>query len=148
MIFDKITTNSYNTGDMDFQEFTSPIALNDNISSRYEEYSLDATDYKIKKQLENALYEIFINSEYYEKYKTPRNLDKNDLLTMYYYFKDILVLENIFSPIDIFKGFAEFFEVNYNILYSKISIKDKESILKEINDTIQIKNKVKTKKLF
>lgn len=148
MIQDKITNNAYTNGELDFREFTSPITLHSGVASLYEEYSLDATDYKVKKQLENSLYEIFVNSEYYEKYSSYRKIDKNDLLVMYYYFKEILLLEHTFSSIDIFMGFAEFFEINYDILYAKISVLDKENILKEMEEMVSVKSRVKSKKLF
>ena len=82
--------------------------------------------------------EINQNGEFY-------SVDKTGLEgIMYYYFKERLLKENTFSFIQIFIGFAEFFQINYDQLYGEIGVLDKEGILKELNK----KEKIKTKKLF
>jgi len=67
---------------------------------------------------------------------------------MYYYFKENLLPKNTYSSSQIFMGFAEFFQVNYDQLYSEIGVMDKENLLKELNIHRGLKKKIQTKKLF
>ena len=70
------------------------------------------------------------------------------LIKMYYHFKGLLLKERKFTSAEIFIAFAEFFEVNYDQLYSEIGVLDKESLLKELNEKYHLTSKIKTKKLF
>jgi len=49
---------------------------------------------------------------------------------------------------EIFIGFAEFFQINYDQLYGEIRVSDKEDLLKELNEKYGLKNRIKTKRLF
>ena len=67
---------------------------------------------------------------------------------MYYYFKERLLKENTFSATQIFIGFAEFFQVNYDQLYTEVGVLDKEGLLRELNEKLGLDKKIQTKKLF
>jgi hypothetical protein len=147
--YDKILNNSYNTGNIDYESFSQPIKVDDRVYDLYKDVlSENIVEERIFKLLENSIYDIFLNCPYYEKYKTPKRVDKNDLIKMYYYFKEKLLKENAFSSVQIFIGFAEFFQINYDQLYDDIGVLDKEGLLKELNEKFKLDKKIKTKKLF
>lgn len=146
---DKIINNSYNTGDIDYESFSQTMKVDDKISHLYKDiHSDNIVEERTLKILDEKLYELFLESPYYEKYKNPKRVDKNDLVKMYYYFKDLLLKENTFSSTQIFMGFAEFFQVNYDLLYTEVGVLDKEGLLKELNEKLSLNKKIKTKKLF
>jgi len=146
---DKIINNSYNTGDLEYENFTQPMRVDDRVSHLYKDImSENIIEERTYKLIEEQIYGHFKGSPFYEKYKNPKRVDKNDLVKMYYYFKERLLKEKTFSSIQIFIGFAEFFQVNYDHLYAEIGVLDKEGLLKELNEKLGLSRKIKTKKLF
>lgn len=146
---DKIINNSYNSGDIDYENFSMPMKVDDRVFDLYKDIlSENIVEERTLKILDDRIYEIFSVSPFYEKYKNPKRVDKNDLVKMYYYFKDKLLKENTFSATQMFMGFAEFFQVNYDQLYGEIGVLDKEGLLKELNEKFSLNKKIKTKKLF
>lgn len=146
---DKIINNSYNTGEIDFEVFTGVMKVEDGAYSFYEDQLSDnMTETRIVKELNETLYTFFETSPFFEKYKNPRRVDKSDMIKMYYYFKEKLLKKNIYSGVQIFIGFAEFFQINYDLLYNEVGILDKETLLKELDYHNGIKSSCKTKKLF
>jgi len=149
MAEDKIINNSFNTGDRNYEDFYGTIKVDNRVSSLYEDQLGDNIEgCHIIKMLDDEIYKLFLESPYYQKYKNPKRIDKGDISKMYYYFKNELVKQKKFSPSEIFIAFAEFFQVNYEILYTEVGILDKESLLKELNDKYHLNSKFKNKKLF
>jgi len=146
---DKIINNSYNTGELEFEAFNSVMKIDDRVSDLYEDqHSENMVEIRTIKTLNEDIYSIFLLSPYYDKYKNPKRVDKSDMVKMYYYFKENLLPKNTYSSSQIFMGFAEFFQVNYDQLYSEIGVMDKENLLKELNIHRGLKKKIQTKKLF
>jgi|AntAceMinimDraft_18_1070375.scaffolds.fasta_scaffold07482_5 hypothetical protein len=146
---DKILNNSFNTGDINYENFSQPMKVDARVSHLYkDQLSENIIEERTLKLLDERIYEYFVDSPFYEKYKNPKRVDKIDLIKMYYYFKDLLIAEKSFSIVQIFMGFAEFFQINYDQLYTEIGVLDKESLLKELNDKFSLNKKIKTKKLF
>lgn len=146
---DKIINNSYNTGGIEFEAFNSVMKIDDRVADLYEDqHSENMIEIRTLKTLNDDLYAIFENSPYHEKYKNPKRVDKSDMVKMYYYFKEKLIPKNTYSSSQIFMGFAEFFQVNYDQLYGEIGVMDKENLLKELNTHKGLKKKIQTKKLF
>lgn len=146
---DKILNNSFNSGELNYQEFTRPIKLDNRVSGNYEDQLGDIIEHRTMDMLNNMIYDIFKDSEFYEKYKNPKRVDKNDMIKMYYFFKEELSKsDKKFSSMEIFIGFAEFFQINYDQLYNEIRVSDKENLLKELNEKYGLKHKIKTKRLF
>jgi len=145
---DKIINNSFNTGEIKYQGFTQDIKIDSRVSDLYDDQLGDVLDHRNKKVLNSQIFAIFENSPYYEKYKNPKRVDKNDMIKMYYYFKNEINIVKSFSSMEIFIGFAEFFQINYDQLYSEIRVLDKESLLKELNEKYSLSSKIKTKRLF
>jgi hypothetical protein len=148
---DKILNNSFSSGELHYEDLSKELKIDSRVAGLYEDQlGDDIVDHRTKKMLDDEIYKIFLDSPYYKKYKTPKRVDKNDMMKMYYYFKDeIAKLENKhFSNMEVFVGFAEFFQVNYDQLYADIGVMDKEFILKELNEKYSLTNKIKTKRLF
>jgi len=146
---DKIINNSYNTGEMEFEAFSAVMKIDDRVSHLYEDqHSENMVDVRTVKTLNEDIYKLFQESPFYEKYKNPKRVDKSDMVKMYYYFKEILVSRKTYSSSQIFMGFAEFFQVNYDQLYSEIGVMDKENLLRELYTHSGLKHKIRTKKLF
>jgi len=146
---DKIINNSYNSGDIEYESFTQPMKVDDRVLDLYSDTISDnIVEERTNKILDEKIYELFKQSPFYEKYKNPKRVDKNDLVKMYYYFKERLLKEKTFSSTQIFIGFAEFFQINYDQLYSEVGVLDKEGLLRELNEKFNLNRKIKTKKLF
>jgi len=145
---DKIISNSFNEGELLYEDFAT-IKVHDSVVDMYNDQLGDnIIENRNLKALDKDLYELFISSPYKEKYKNPKRADSNDRLKMYYYFKDRLLPKNKYSIVEIFIAFAEFFQVNYNQLYSEVGVLDKEQILKELNEKYGLSDRIKTKRLF
>lgn len=146
---DKILNNSYNSGDIEYESFGKTMKIHDKVAGQYKNtISENMIEQRTLDILDDKIYKIFIESPFYEKYKNPKRVDKGDMVKMYYYFKDRLVKEVAFTSIQIFIGFAEFFQINYEQLYNEIGVLDKENVLKELNENLGLEKKIKTKKLF
>jgi len=145
---DKILNNSFNSGELNFREFTQTIKVDSRVSSLYDDQLGDVIEHRNTKVLNDEIFAIFEESPYHEKYKVPKRVDKNDMVKMYYYFKEKLMIVKNFSPMEVFIGFAEFFQINYDQLYGEIRVLDKELLLKELNEKYGLENRIKTKRLF
>jgi hypothetical protein len=146
---DKIMNNSFNQGEQTYEYFSGTMKVHDSVFPLYEDQLGDnIMENRTLKMLEDEMYDIFLKSPYYEKYIKPKKTDGTDRIKMYYYFKERLLEKKKFSNIQIFICFAEFFKVNYDQLYSEVSVLDKEGLLKELNEKYGLSNKIKTKRLF
>lgn len=146
---DKIINNSFNSGDLNYEEFSGIMKVHDSVFSLYEDQLGDnIIEIRTLKMLDNELYAIFEKSPYFEKYKKPKRADGNDRIKMYYYFKGELLKQKKYSNMEIFIAFAEFFQVNYDQLYNEVSVLDKENLLRELSSKYGLSAKIKTKKLF
>jgi hypothetical protein len=145
---DKILNNSFNNGEMEYNKFADEIRIDPKVSGQYEDnLSDDITNIRREKKIAEEIYELFSDSEFHEKYKVPKRVDKGDMIKMFYFFKTHLSKQT-YSNVEIFIAFAEFFQINYDQLYTEIGVRDKEEILKELEGENNIKHKIKTKKLF
>ena len=150
MAEDKIINNSFNSGELNFQEFTQSIKIDNRVSGLYEDQLGDILEYRTMKDLSDTIYEHFVKSPFHKKYKNIKRVDKNDMIKMYYYFREELAKEDAkkFTLMEYFIGFAEFFQINYDQLYNEIRVLDKETLLRELNEKYGLKHKIKTKRLF
>ena len=145
----KILNNDYNSGNIDYDIFVGEMKISPIVSSQYEDQTTDDIEgYHNTRMLDKEVYDIFLKSPYYAKYKNPKKIDKNDLVKMYYYFKELLVKSQKYTHVEIYIAFSEFFQVNYDVLYSEIGVLDKEALLRELSEKYKVKHKITTKRLF
>jgi len=141
--------NSFNSGEIVFEDLSREIRVHSDVEDQYSDIiSEKILDVRMNKALEEDLYDIFVVSPFYEKYRTLRKLDKNELLKIYYHFKHEIVKLNKYSTAEVFMAFAEFFQVNYDVFYGELGVLDKEELLKEVSEKYGLQKKIKTKKLF
>ena len=145
---DKIINNSFNEGETGYQEFTVGIKLDSKISSLYDDQLGDVIMHRARQIMNDAVYKIFEDCPWHEKYKNPKRVDKTDMVKMYYYFKERIMKIQKFSNMEMFIGFAEFFQINYDQLYGEVGVLDKEALLKEMSESMGMKDRIKTKRLF
>lgn len=146
---DKIINNSYNTGEINYENLSKDIKVDPRAEHKYDEYSTEnIIELRTKKYLNEKLYELFLESSYYKKYKSYKKVDKRDMNELYYYFKNKLTPLKTFTIMQTFIGIAEFFQINYKYLYNEIGVLDRECILKELNEKYNLQNRIESKKLF
>ena len=146
---DKIINNSFNQGEQIYEDFGNTMRVHDSVFVLYEDQlGENIIEKRTLKMLDDEMYNIFEISPYFEKYKTPKRVDGNDRIKMYYYFKEKLLEEKKYSNIEIFIAFAEFFQVNYDQLYAEVGVLDKEELLRELSEKYGLIHRIKTKRLF
>jgi hypothetical protein len=138
---DKIFNNRFNTGDLEFEVFGAiKLQGEGNPSDIYEEY--------IETKMQQDVYNIFIESPYYEEYSKNRKVSKNTVAEIYYYFDDRLPNSNDTSAIDRFTNIAEFMGIPYDVLYNELAPTYKEKLLRELDQKYHVFKRNKIKRLF
>lgn len=153
MLEDKIINNNFDNVEYGTEALSqSPIAVNPMVYDRYEEsLSDDISEIYTRKKMYEDLAEIYEASPYYQKYgKEVKKLEKRDIGDIYYSFKDELNKRDSYTLVQIFCGIAEFFDLNYKILYNDIiSLEDKAQILEILQEAYGLESDLgKSKKLF
>lgn len=137
-----------NDSDLPYEDFSSSIRINTLVSDIYEDINGDIIKARLDILINEKMYELFSESPYYEKYNTDKKVDKADLVNMYYYFRNLLLAEDKYTLSQIFICFAEFFNVNYKILYSEVCVMDKDTLIRELSENANLKDKINKNKLF
>lgn len=175
MLEDKIFENSFDKVDYGVERTTqTSIQISPFAEKQYEESVSDSIDeLYAKRRLMQLMYEIYLKSEFFNKYGQKQHIDavqdssvqnydeliynpvvkkveRGDLFKIYYYFKDELKKENEFSIIQIFCTIAEFFDLNYKTLYNDIlTLEDKVDILEHLEKEYGLEKQFsKSKALF
>lgn len=128
------------------------ISIHPKISDRYEEsVSENIEDVYMWKKLQEQLYDLYKQSEFYEKYgEDNKKLEKRDVADVYYYFKHKLLDLDNYSIVQVFCAIAEFFDLNYKTLYNDIvSLEDKADLIETLVETHGLeKSFANAKRLF
>lgn len=175
MIEDKIFENSFDKVDYGVERTTqASIQISPFVEKQYEEsVSENIDDLYTRRRLMRIMYDLYIDSEFFEKYGQKRHtnivkdastiqhddlvynpvvkkIERCDLFKIYYYFKDKLQERNEFSIIQIFCTIAEFFDLNYKTLYNDVlTLEDKVTILDYLEKEYGLdKQFTKSKALF
>ena len=138
----------YGTGNLSQRAISiSPLA-----EDMYKESTTESIeDLYTKKKIMDDMHELYEASKYFEKYKKhAKKIERSDLFDIYYYFKDRLKEKDEYSTIQIFCAIAEFFDLNYKVLYNDIiAIKDKAEILEALQTQYGLEKEfVNSRKLF
>ena len=175
MLEDKIFENSFDKVDYCVERTTqASIQISPFVEKQYEEsVSENIDELYIRRRLMKIMYELYLNSEFFEKYGQKKHIDackdssslkyedlvynpvvkkieRGDLFKIYYYFKDELNKYHEFSIIQIFCTIAEFFDLNYRTLYNDIlTLEDKVNILDHLEKEYGLdKHFARSKSLF
>lgn len=141
--FNKVFNNDYNTGNLDF-EFFGDIRIKTEISDIFTDGSY--SDYE-RSELRDELYEIFKESDFYEKYSKIKKVSKNDMQTIYYYFVG-RITPNKYTNIQIFTEVCEFMKLDYKEMFQKIMPIEKQKIISELDREFDVVDKKNIKRLF
>lgn len=146
-----ILDNNWNKIDRELGSF-SEIRVSSAVENQYIEATTDnISDIYVNRTIDEILYEIFLISPYYEKYNmSVKKIDKKEVPGLWLYFRDELrrTTKNI-NTVQILCAIAEFFNLDYNILYNDIiSITDKSEILETVQNIYGYENELKCNKLF
>ena len=69
---DKILNNSYNSGEIEYEAFSGTMKIDDRIFSQHEDQLSDnLVEQRVIKRLDEDLYDFFLVSPFYQKYKNP-----------------------------------------------------------------------------
>lgn len=131
----------------EFQTFGQFNIDADWLSSSYNELRQLHETYEIKLLREN-LYEIFVNSDFYEKYKSGAKVVKQDLLPVFLHFYDNITEKNRYTNHEKFIEIADFMSMNYEMLYKELPILYKQKIVTDVDEQYKLFDKRKTQKLF
>ena len=133
MVEDKILNNRFNAVEYGTDNLrNNPIAINPMVSDMYEEATTeDIEGMRQRKKLEDTMYQLYIESEFYKKYgNDSKRIERPDIPLIYAYFKKKLKDIGEYDIVEIFCAIAEFFDLNYKVLYNDIvSLDDKGMIL-------------------
>ena len=175
MLEDKIFENSFDKIEYGVERTTqASIQISPFVEKQYEEsVSENIDELYVRRRLMQIMYEIYLNSEFFEKYgqkqhiavskdssvlqyedlvynPVVKKIERCDLFDIYYYFKDELQKYHEFSIIQIFCTIAEFFDLNYKTLYNDIlTLEDKVNILDHLEKEYGLdKHFARSKSLF
>lgn len=138
---DKILDNSYNLGTIEFEHFGN-FALDDSYKSNQSDY-----DKFRDEKLYELLNDIITNSKW-NKYKDKKfKISKYDY-SEYFEFMRTRFNDTTYSEIEIFIKIIELVSTDYKQFYDMIPNNYKIILLKELDKSYDLKNKLKTTKLF
>lgn len=143
---DKATGNSYNRGEMEFEELKDP-----QIDPRYKRIYL-GTGYNLQdnetiRELTDILQRLFVDSPWGITYGLTKKIPKNELGNVYTFFRTNVDMQ-WYSSVDIFSATCEYLDIKENNLYDVIGPVYKEELLRELDGKYGMLKKSKTKKLF
>lgn len=139
-----VINNSFNLVEYGTESLkNTQISINPAISDIYEESTTSCIeDVYTRKKMESEILEMYEASDFYKKYGNEyKKIDRCDMSPIYYYFKDAFMKIGTYNSVEIFLCIAEFFDMNYKILYNDIiSLEDKGNILTTLDETIGLEN--------
>jgi hypothetical protein len=145
MVDDKILNNSFDDVEYGIERTTQQaISILPQVAHMYEESTSESIeDLYTERKMRNLMADFFEASPFYEKYSgESKRVERSDLFDMYYYFKDRLNEIGEFNSVQVFCAIAEFFDVNYKVMYNDvIALEDKVVILEELSEMYGLKKK-------
>jgi len=144
---DKIFNNDYNTGNLDFEEYTNL----PQVDTFYAEANLrecyDAYEYSRSKKLEELVDEYFKNTEHGKIFINKKKIPKQSIPQVFVSIREQFT-ENDFTGSEIFTTIADYFGINYEVLYENIPSVYRAELVKELDEKYHILKKKGVKKLF
>lgn len=145
MVDDKILNNSFDDVEYGTERTTQQsIQILPQVAHMYEESTCEnMEDLYTTRKMRDLMSGFFENSPFYEKYSVDaKKVERCDLYDIYYYFKDRLNEIGEFNAVQVFCAIAEFFDVNYKVMYNDIiALEDKVVILEEMSEMYGLKKK-------
>jgi hypothetical protein len=143
---DKIFGNDYNTGNLDFEEYNLPkvdsFYAEDNLRECYDSY-----EYNRKKVLEDRVDQYFTDSEIGKTVSSKKKLPKQVLPQVYVAIREKFT-DRDYTGSEIFICIAEYFGINYEVLYENIPSVYREELVREMDEKYGILKRKGVKRLF
>lgn len=143
---DKIFENDYNTGNLDFEEYNMPkvdvFYAETHLSDTYDSY-----EYARKQKLEELVDEYFKETEHGKILGNKKKLPKQVLPQVFVSIREQFT-NNDFTGSEIFTTIADYFGMNYEVLYDNIPSIYREQLVRELDDKYGILKKRGLKRLF
>lgn len=144
---DKIFDNDYNTGNLDFEEYSSlpkvdSFYAEDNLRECYDSY-----EYARKFDLEVLVDKHFNGTEYGKLLANKKKIPKQILPSLFVAIRSQFT-NNDYTPSEIFICIADYFGINYEVLYENISSVHRAELVKELDERYNVLKKKGVKRLF
>ena len=143
---DKIFSNDYNAGNLDFEEYNLP-----HVDSFYAEENLkdcyDSYEYNRKKELEAKVDKHFTESESGKILGNRKKLSKQVLPLVYVSIRERFTNRE-YTGAEIFTTIADYFGINYEVLYENIPSIYREELVRELDEKYGVLKKRGVKRLF
>lgn len=131
----------------EFQTF-GKFSVDDNWVEKFNnEIRIPHESYELK-LLREDLYDIFVNSDFYEKYAKIKKVPKQDMLRIFLYFYDNIKEKERYTVVEKFLEIADFMFMNYEIMYKELPMIYKQNLIAELDKKYTIFDKRKFHKLF
>jgi hypothetical protein len=140
----KITSNSYNRGDVEFEEFKTSVTLDSHYANTYLQEYKDSFEYQEHLELQEHLYSFWQIK--WEKLVGFEKISKRKYEEIY--IECLEYTNGKYSNIDIFTNLAEFLNTNIAYFYEALSPLLKEPILSQLQAKSNRKEKIKSARLF
>ena len=144
---DKIFDNDYNTGNLDFEEYgnlpkVDSFYAEDNLRDCYDSY-----EYTRNINLEVLIDEYFKNTEHGKIFAGKKKIPKQSLPQVFVSIREQFK-GNDYTGSEIFSAIADYFGLNYEVLYNNIPSVYRAELVKELDDKFGILKRKGLKRLF
>jgi hypothetical protein len=144
---DKIFENDYNTGNLDFEEYSNLPKVDifyaeDNLKECYDSY-----EYSRALKLENFIDEYFKRTEFSALFSIKKKIPKQTLPQVYVCIREQFENHD-YTGVEIFTSIADYFGINYEVLYENIPSVYRAELVKELDEKYGVLKKRGVKRLF
>ena len=143
---DKIFNNDYNAGNIDYENFDIPkveqFYADSNLDDCYNSY-----EYNRKMTLERLIDDYFKNTIYFRLLAGKKKVPKQSMSQVFTSIREQFQGSD-YSGSEIFSAIAEYFSINYEVLYENIPSVYREELVRELDEKYSILRRKKIRKLF
>ena len=144
---DKIFENDYNTGNLDFEEYTNLPKVDNVYAEENLQECYDSYEYNRRSDLEVFVDEYFNNTQFGKIFAGKKKLPKQVLPQVFMAIRDQFA-EGDYSGSEIFTSIADYFGINYEVLYENIPSVYRAELVKELDEKYGVLKKKGVKRLF
>ena len=144
---DKIFHNDYNSGNIEFEEFHGVPKVDVFYAEANLKDTYDSFDYQRNVQIMEDIDDYFRETEQgkllVNKKKIPKQMLSKIYVTLRSKFEG-----GEYTGVEIFTNIADYFNLNYEVLYENIPAIYREELVKELDEKFQVLSRRGIKKLF
>lgn len=144
---DKIFDNDYNTGNIDFEEYSNLPKVDASYAEGNLKDCYDSYDYARELNLEMLVDEYFNKTEYGKQFSSKKKIPKQVLPQVFVAIKEQFKGSD-YTGSEIFASIADYFSINYEILYENIPSIYRAELVRELDEKYGVLKKKGVKRLF